>query len=332
MRGLIIGWGSIGRRHAECLRAVAPDCELVVWRQQAVDTVASRAAVDIAAQVIFSAEAAISSAPDFAIVANPAPHHVPTARILMQHSIPMLIEKPLACDMQDVALLRSDLQERHVPLMVGYVLRFHPALIQTKALLQDNSIGRPLHARLFVGQHLADWRTTADWQNGISARRAAGGGALLELSHEIDLAFWLFGTPSGVVARIAPSSLPGIDAEDNTDLLLDLPDGMVVNIHLDMISRPARRVIEILGTDGAIQVDLISGKIALWQNAHPERGAAPAIHAVERNYIYQQQLQHFLDCLHTGRPPCIDFEAGAAIVGAIEAARRSAVEGRRISL
>ncbi|MBS4048007.1 MAG: Gfo/Idh/MocA family oxidoreductase [Alphaproteobacteria bacterium] len=330
MRALIVGWGSIGRRHAECLRTIAPDCEIVVWRQQAADTAISRAAVDIADRVVFSAGDAVASIPDFAVIANPAPLHVSTACTLLQHGIPLLIEKPLASDPRDVAALRDMLQHAKAPLMVGYVLRFHPANIGIKSILEDGAIGRPLHARLLVGQHLADWRISGDWKTGVSARRETGGGALLELSHEIDLAMWFFGMPTGVTARIAPTSLPEIEVEDNADLLLDFPSGLIVNIHLDMVSRPARRAIEIMGTDGAVTVDLVSGTSALWQNALGEVNTSVFTPPSERNHIYKQQLQHFLDCLDSGSPPSIDLDAGAAVLAAVDAARRSAADGRRM--
>lgn len=331
MRALIAGWGSIGRRHAECLRAVMPDCEIVVWRQQAADTPANRAAVSGADRIVFSTVDALASAPDFAIIANPAPCHVPTASLLAGHGIPMLIEKPLADTPTAAAVLRKDCIQHQPILMVGYVLRFHPSLIILREHLQSGAIGDVVNARLHVGQHLADWRPGTEWQQGVSARRALGGGALLELSHEIDIALWLFGPVRGVTARIAPNTLPDIDVEDNADLQLDLPDGQIIDVHLDMLSRPARRNVDVTGSTGRLRADLIGGTVELQHDAKKiwETLAQPPR---EHNDIYKRQLQHFLDSLRTAQPPAIGLDDGDAVLAIVEAARRSAANSRRIAL
>jgi predicted dehydrogenase len=331
MRALIAGWGSIGRRHAECLHAVMPDCEIVVWRQLASDTPEARAAASGADRIVFSAEEALAALPDFAIVANPAPCHVPTASLLAARGIPMLIEKPLADTQAAAATLRRDCEPHHPLLMVGYVLRFHPSVIALRDYLQAGAIGDVLNARLHVGQHLSDWRPGTNWQKSISVQRALGGGALLELSHEIDLALWLFGRADAVTARIAPNTLPDIDVEDNADLQLDLPSGKVISIHLDMLSRPARRSIEISGSKGRLRADLIAGTAELWRDNKPawESLTQPPR---ERNDIYKLQIEHFLNSLQSAHPPAITLDDGVAVLTVVEAARRSAAESRSIRL
>jgi predicted dehydrogenase len=331
MRALITGWGSIGRRHAECLRTVVPQCEIVVWRQQATDTPANRAAVNDADRVVFSADDALATKPDFAIIANPAPYHAPTAGLFAGRGIPMLIEKPLADTQAAVAALRRDHAAHKSALMVGYVLRFHPALIALRDHLRSGAIGDLRSARLHVGQHLADWRPGTDWRQGVSARRDLGGGALLELSHEIDLALWLFGSVSSVTARIAPNTLLDIDVEDNADLQLLLHNGRAADIHLDMLSRPARRTVTITGSTGELRADLIAGTAELKRHSDTA-WTSLTLPPLERNDIYKRQIEHFLDSLQFARNPSIGLEDGAAVLAVIDAARQSAAESRRIEL
>jgi predicted dehydrogenase len=333
MRALIVGWGSIGRRHAECLRAVAPNCGLIIWRQQAVDSSASREEASIADQVVFTADDALASMPDFAIISNPAPRHVETACILSDRAIPLLIEKPLAENAAAVAPLREQLRHRDTPVMIGYVLRFHPAVIAIRARLEAGDIGRILHARFHVGQHLLDWRTrrAGDWHKGISARRETGGGALLELSHELDLALYLLGgLPCGVTARFAATTLRDVDVEDNVDLLLDMPNGVVASVHLDMVSRPARRYIEIAGTAGTLSVDLIEGTASLWQD-RASAWTTISTTLPDRNFIYKSQIEHFLTCLQRSVPPEIGIDDAEAVLKVIDAARHSAAIGQRVT-
>lgn len=327
MRTLIVGWGNIGRRHARCLRALAPDCELVIWRSGTTDRADS--ADDSDGQLVYSAEEAISAAVDFAIIANPATRHVTTALVLAEHGIPLLIEKPLSDTAEHVDELRRLCSARSVPVMIGYVLRFHPLLQAVRAALQSGAVGRVASARLEVGQYLPDWRTGRYWRETVSAKRELGGGALLELSHEIDLACWLFGNPIAVTARIPSPTLPDIDVEDTAELLVDTEDGALVSIHLDMLRRPARRSISILGANGTIEADLIASHARHWSTVEScwHEVAAPTSTGDD---IFVRQLQHFIDCLGNGKQPDIGLDDGEQVLRIIAAARRSASEGRTV--
>lgn len=326
MRVLIVGWGSIGRKHARCLREIAPNCELVIWRSGLMDR--ASCTDELEGQWVYSAEEAIAAPVDFAIIANPATRHVATALVLAEHGIPMLIEKPLSDTAEHVDELRQLCLKRGVPVMVGYVLRFHPLLQAVRAALQSGAVGRVASARLEVGQYLPDWRPGRDWRKTVSAKRELGGGALLELSHEIDLACWLFGDPIAVTARIPPPTLPDIDVEDMADLLVDTKEGALVSIHLDMLRRPARRCISILGTNGTIEVDLIAGHARHWSSvdASWHDVTAPAAAGAGAD-IFVHQLQHFIDCLTNGKQPDIGLDDGEQVLRVITAARRSASEG-----
>lgn len=327
MRALIVGWGSIGRRHARCLRTLAPSSELVIWRSGAAGC--NDNADQRGGHCVYSADEALAAAVDFAIVANPATRHIATALVLAEHGIPLLIEKPLSDTAEHVDELRRLCSVRHVPAMVGYVLRFHPLLQAVRAALHSGAVGRVVSARLEVGQYLPDWRPGRDWRETVSAKRELGGGALLELSHEIDLACWLFGNPIAVTARIPSPILPNLDVEDMAELLVDTEDGVIVSIHLDMLRRPARRSLSILGANGTIEADLIAGHARHWSTVDAcwHDVAAPTTSGDD---IFVRQLQHFIDCLGNGKQPDIGLDDGERVLRVITAARRAASEGSTV--
>ena len=76
---------------------------------------------------------------------------------------------------------------------VGYNLRCFPSLSRFRDLIHEDLFGKPLSVRCEIGQYLPDWRPTSDYRAGVSARSDLGGGALMELSHEIDYLSWIFG-------------------------------------------------------------------------------------------------------------------------------------------
>src|SRR6185295_18786961 len=112
--------------------------------------------------------------------------------------VPVLVEKPLSASLAGVDGLLERVRSQQVPAFVGYTLRFHPTLVKAKQLLGTGAIGRPLTARFFVGEYLPDFHPWEDYREGYSARSVLGGGVMLTLSHEVDLATWFFGLPEEV--------------------------------------------------------------------------------------------------------------------------------------
>jgi len=327
---LIAGLGSIGRRHLATVRAVLPDARIVVLRRpgQALPADAGPKTA-----LVHNVEAALAASVDAAIIANPAPFHVATALPLARAGVPLLIEKPLAEGPEGLAPLLEACANQHVPLQVGYCLRFDPSLRAMKDALEAGAIGRMLSLNAEVGQYLPDWRPGNDYRQGVSAQAALGGGALLELSHEIDYARWLAGEVTAVAAAIGRLGDLEIDVEDSADLILTFASGARGSVHLDMLQRPATRTCRIVGSAGTLAWDGIRHQARLhrpdtdgWEPL-PAEGTVPA----GRDDIFRSQFRHFLEAIRTGRPPLVDGNDAACTLSVIAAARRSAAEQRTVS-
>jgi len=328
-RVLIAGLGSIGRRHLAAVRAVLPACEIVVLRRPGQGLPAD---IRPAPLLVHDVEDALAAGIDAAVIANPAPFHGATALPLARAGVPLLVEKPLACAPEDAAPLLDACAEAAVPLQVGYCLRFEPSLRAVKAAVADGAVGRVLSLAIAVGQYLPDWRPGTDYRDGVSARAALGGGALLELSHEIDYARWLAGEVTAVAAAIGRVGDLEIDVEDSADLLLAFASGARASVHLDMLQRPPTRTCRIAGGAGTLEWDGIRRRARLhrfdadgWEEL-PVDGASPA----SRDDIFQSQFRHFLEVIRTGRPPLVDGADAARTLAVIAAARRSAAEQRTV--
>lgn len=295
MRILLVSLGSIGRRHLANLRQLEPDAEVCILRR-AIDPALDE-------KQVTTLEAALAFAPDAALICSPAPQHVAVATALAARGIALFIEKPLSHDTAGVAELLSLAREKCAPLMVGYCLRFFAPLRALREQVLAGKIGRLLHIHAEVGQHLADWRPGSDYRTSVTAQRALGGGALLELSHEIDTALWFGGEVESVTAQIGTLGDLSLDVEDTADLQLRFRNGILGTIHLDLLQRPLRRLCRLIGTEGTLTLDLL---------------AAPA----DRNAMYLEELRHFLDCTRTHQQPSITGEDGLRVLEVIAAARR----------
>ena len=82
-------------------------------------------------------------------------------------------------------------------------------------LMQNKIVGKILSVRCEVGQFLPSWRPNIDYRESVSARKALGGGALLELSHEIDYLMWIFGDIDWVKATLEMTHRHWIESYPN---------------------------------------------------------------------------------------------------------------------
>lgn len=171
-RVLIVGLGSIGSRHLRLARQLLPKADIRVLRHQAADFVpedANGCFHDLANALTF--------APQLAVVANPAPFHLPVAFPLAEKGVHLLIEKPVSDSAAEVDRLIEVCKSHQCTLMIGYNLRFLPSLTRFRDLVRSGKLaGRITSVRCEIGQYLPTWRKGVDYRKGVSARRDLGGG------------------------------------------------------------------------------------------------------------------------------------------------------------
>ncbi len=331
MRVLIVGLGSIGRRHLANIRKVNRDALITVWHQHARNRgeTENHLAID---HIAYSIEEALEFKPDVALIASPAASHVATGISLARQNVHLFIEKPISATQDGVSELLHICRERSLTLMVGYNLRFYRPLQIMRQALMDGQIGRAVSFRAEVGQYLPDWRPGTDYRQGVTARRDLGGGAVLELSHELDYARWFMGEVETLSAQIGKLSDLEIDVEDTAEIILKFRSGAIGNVHLDLIQRVPTRSCTIIGTEGTLIwtwdthcVKLFSSATNAWTDLHPAS-------MIDRNEMYVIELMHFLDCVKDGCLPLVSGDDGRRVLEIALAAKRSAQEQRVVRL
>lgn len=172
MKTLVVGYGSIGKRHCDVLGTLGAEVAVV-----------SRRPVDLPHVYAGLQDAVRNFKPAYVVIASrTSEHHADlTALATCEFSGRVLVEKPL----YDVPSATPT--HAFEALKVAYNLRFHPALRRLHELLEGKTV---LSAVAYVGSYLPDWRPGRDYRNTGSAKSAFGGGALRELSHELDYVLW----------------------------------------------------------------------------------------------------------------------------------------------
>lgn len=321
-RLLVVGLGSIGRRHARVVRGLVPDVQITVLRRRCPDV--PEAGVY---RCVTRLDEALSRAPQAAVIACPASSHIEFAVPLADAGVHLLVEKPISADTEGVEALIALCRDRKAVLMTGYNLRFLPSLQRFRGLLGEKRVGRVLSVRAEVGQYLPSWRPEADYRDTVSAQASLGGGVLLELSHEIDYLRWLFGDVSWVSAVVNKRSALQIDVEDTAHLLLGFSAGnddapLIATLHMDFVRHDSTRSCTVIGDAGTLRWDALAGTIELFEDGADSWETLYA-HASHGDDSYVGEWRHFIAKITDGGTPDVTGEDGLAVLRIIAAARES---------
>ena len=203
---------------------------------------------------------------DWVFDCSPASERVNHARVLSDRGFPTIFEKPLAVTSKAGKLVISSYEERAVPMKVGYNLRNLQAFRFVSEVIDGVSLGPLRNAEISVGQYLPDWRPGRDYRSTVAAQQSLGGGALLELSHEINYAIGLWGRVQKIDGETQNSGALEIDAEDWARAELSFvsqPDSARVTLTLDFLRRIPERWCRISCHEGEIMWDLLKDEVTV---------------------------------------------------------------------
>jgi predicted dehydrogenase len=244
-----------------------------------------------------------SFAPEVSIVASPASEHLRQAKALVVGGSHVLIEKPLSVNAEGVSAFFDSAAEAKTIVQVGYNLRFLESLRVFEQLLESRKLGEIQSVSIEVDQYLPDWRPQGRYQSSVSATKSLGGGALLELSHEVDLAIRVFGEFQIEFASLEKLSELEIDVEDTATVigeLINFQDSRPrIRMHLGMINRAPRRFCEVVGSLTSARWNGALGTVEIY-NVIDRKWEILFEDAGDVSSSYERQLQEFVKRINSG--------------------------------
>ncbi|WP_095211454.1 Gfo/Idh/MocA family protein [Endozoicomonas ascidiicola] len=317
VRLLIIGLGSIGNRHLTNIKASYPEVETIILSRR--DELSSYEGC----RVVHDLEIAMELDVQAAFICTPSVYHLGTANKLIERGIHVFIEKPVSNTSHGLSELKQKAEEMNVKVMIGYNLRFVDSLIFYRSLLQSEKYGKALCVKAEVGQYLPDWRAGVDYRDSASAKKSLGGGALLELSHELDFLSWIFGKPvysSGTATKV--SNLE-IDVDDLVIAHAGFErNGTLTNatIHLDFLQRKSFRQCKTICEQGSILWDAIADNVTLF--SHDEEITLYQ-GDMDRNRSYLAEIKAFIQAVKHNEEVPVSIEDGLRTMTVIDSIRSS---------
>lgn len=282
MKILIIGLGSIGKKHLQSIQSIFPDAEFFAFRF-------NKNAEQINGVInVFDFNDLVSIQIDFAIISNPTSEHKKTILQLVPFGFPLFIEKPVYynLDLNDVI---EFVNKNNILTYVACNLRFLDCLIYIKNTL-SRLVGKKINeVNIYCGSYLPDWRPGTDYRKIYSASAGLGGGVHLDLIHELDYIYWLFGYPNSVKSHLKNNSSLEISSYDYANYLLDY-NGFCASVVLNYYRRDPRRTLEIIFEDETWNVDLLKNCITCNNNI---------IFSSEQRIkdTYLPQMKYFTQCV-----------------------------------
>ena len=329
MKWLIVGLGSIGRRHLRNLLKMGQK-DILLYR-----THQSTLPDDELANIPYATDLqqALSHQPDAVIIANPTALHLDAAIPAAQAGCHLLIEKPVAAKLdKQVEVFKNAVEMTGIKTLVAFQFRFHPVLIKIKALLDQGAIGRPLTFRAHWGEFLPDWHPWEDYRLGYAARKELGGGVVNTLSHPLDYVRWLFGEVEAVFAYTDKVSDLDLDVEDLAEITLRFSNGVVGSVHLNFLQQPPAHCLEINGTGGHIRWDNETGIARVFSvNENDWITIAPPS-GFERNDLFMAELAHFIDVINGDEESRCDIDDGIQSLVLTSAVHESAGMGMMVEV
>lgn len=292
-RVLVVGAGSIGERHLRCFLATGRARASFVEVQPGTRAAVAERYPDAAA--FDSLDAAIGRDFDAAVIATPAPLHIPQALALAGRGVHLLIEKPLSISLDGADTLAALVAERRIVAAVAYVLRTNPALAAMRDAIRSGRFGEPLEVVVTSGQDFAFYRPA--YRTTYYARRADGGGAVQDaLTHLVNAGEWLVGGADRMVADAAHLRVEGVEVEDTAHVLAR-HGRVLASYALNQHQAPNETTITVVCERGAARFELHAGRwLACERAPEPWAEQGPAV-AADRDAPFVRQAHAFLDAV-----------------------------------
>jgi predicted dehydrogenase len=289
MNILLIGLGSIAKKHIAALKALKTDYKIFALRSN------KNAEIEEGIENIFNLDD-VNVVFDFAIISNPSHLHFEYIEKLSKKGIDLFIEKPAIHTLKNASELIQLIEEKKIVIYVACNLRFHPCITFLKNKLSTETL-RVNEVNVYCGSYLPDWRPGKDFRSIYSANASMGGGVHLDLFHELDFTIWLFGFPNESKSVLKSRSSLNINSIDYANYVLEY-NSFTANIILNYYRRKSKREIEIVFENETWTVDLINNQIKNDNGEFIFQGSSFNV-----NETYRYQLKYFLDCLKNNQSP-----------------------------
>src|SRR5438309_386199 len=253
-------------------------------------------------------------------LATPAVAHYEMARAALEAGKDVFVEKPLAVDVKQGEDLVGLAATQHRVLMVGHILRYHPAILKLQQLIQDGALGQINYLysnRLNIGKIRTE-------ENILWSFAPHDISVILSLLNEM---------PNRVFCQ--GGAYLNRQIFDVTLSQFDFPSGVQAHIFVSWLHPVKEQRLVVVGSEKmAVFDDTAEDKLVLyphkvkWQNRVPTAvKASGEIVRLENREPLRAECQHFLDCVESRTSPVSDGAEGLRVLRVLDACQHALNDG-----
>lgn len=253
-------------------------------------------------------------------LATPAVTHYELAKAALEAGKDVLVEKPLAIEVKHGEELVKLAEAKGRILMVGHILRYHPAILKLQQLIQDGSLGKINYLysnRLNIGKIRTE-------ENILWSFAPHDISVMLSLLNEM---------PTRVNCK--GGAYLNNDVTDVTLSHFEFPSGVRAHIFVSWLHPIKEQKLVVVGSEKmAVFDDTVEHKLVLyphrveWKNRIPTAVKAEGEPvALDSREPLRAECQHFLSCMELRTRPVSDGKEGLRVLNVLDACQRALQNG-----
>ena len=327
MKVLVIGLGSIGRRHGRNFAELGHDVAGFDLKRESREWFER----DIGSTITFdSIDGAIADGADIAVIASPNCFHLEQSLLCAQAGMHLLVEKPMSTTADGLDELAAVVRSKQLICMLGSNWKFHPGLMRLKQIIDSGELGQIVAVQSIGGQYLPDWHPWEDYRQMYSSRSDLSGGVLLDC-HDIDYLTWLMGPIKSVNCRMINTNTLEISTSDLAAISMEFESGALGSAQIDYLQRPNARRVHISGSQGTAIWDFSEQHVRSFNAESDKWSEYKLATTYDLNQMYVDELNDFISCIEEGRMPKTPIDQAMHVMAVFDAISSSAANDGAIS-
>lgn len=305
---LIIGFGSIGRRHYRNLKSLGYK-NISVFDH---DDQAFKESNKIARIKRLNHRSA--KAYQVAFICSPNNLHIKHALICAKAGCHLFIEKPLSHNLKGIKRLEKICHQKKLINLVACNKRFYPGLQFIKRYLTEKKLGKIYSIHHETAYYLPYWRPRQDYRKNYAAKKATGGGIILDGSHEFDLLFWLNNFSPVREAKFIFNRAGDleIETEDNCIAIFKFANQALGSVRCDYLQRVYAGNCKIVGAQGNLTWDF--NEQIVWRYSQSGKKKVFEAKNYDVNQMYLKEIKYFFQCLDKKLPTFNNIRTAALVL------------------
>ena len=328
MKFLVLGCGSIGKRHLRNLLSIGTKPENIFAVDPREDRIEEIKNLGIGNFSKDYNNIIQEDKIDAALICSPTNLHIKQGIDLAKKNIHLFIEKPLDENNENIAELKSLVNSNNLTVALAYVFRFSPLTQKVKNILSNNTLGKVMYVRGEFSEYLPDFHPYEDYRTFYMAKKDLGGGSILDQSHIMDLIGYLFGEFKEVYAVNTNLSALEISTDDIAEMIVKMDGGCLASIHTDIFGRGHKKCLEVKAEKGNIFIDFLDNTVSVYKSDSKSIEVFNKF-SKDFNLNYIDEINNFINSCNQKDKVMTSLEEGIKTMNLILTAKKSHKSGKK---